>query len=57
MTIGPSPDGLIGQETTAVCTGVLTDVPGILVGHAEDQAAVRPVPLFCVRKELFLVLT
>ncbi|WII36059.1 hypothetical protein [Paenibacillus thiaminolyticus] len=27
--IGPSPDRLIGQETTAVCTGGLTDVPGI----------------------------
>ncbi|MFM1650705.1 P1 family peptidase [Brevibacillus sp. B_LB10_24] len=35
--IGPSPDRLIGQKGM-VFKGGLTDVPGILVGHAEDES-------------------
>ncbi|NQF15823.1 FAD-binding protein [Brevibacillus sp. HB1.3] len=35
--IGPSPDRLIGQKRR-ILEGGLTDVPGILVGHAEDES-------------------
>lgn len=36
--IGPSPDRLIGQKTGGNFKGGLTDIPGILVGHAEDKS-------------------
>ncbi|WMT41237.1 P1 family peptidase [Paenibacillus sp. D2_2] len=34
--IGPSPESLIGHTDT--CKGGITDIPGILVGHAEDES-------------------
>jgi len=36
--IGPSADRLIGRRTKVHAKGSITDVPGILVGHAEDQS-------------------